>query len=359
MPSFQDMMGELRRIAESAEHVSFDRDQLERVASVMGRRLSRNEFKGRRDVPSLSPEDLLHYYMIAGSQNFLFWEHDESGKIIPWHVHVNGELRYGAPASYACHARAIAEGRNILDPDYLASMTLADMEYHYRDDVTGQTTIKLVPGRLAKFNEIGRVLKEKYNGSFITLMERSEGYMFRDDGQGIAQRLAEDFPLSYGDWPFIKLVMVTMGTLWARRDTYFPAGSYARQLMELRDPETIMVGADYYRPFYLYRVGILKISEAFEQRLAAGDLFEPGGQMEREYRAWTILAACELAERLGVIPHDVADETWGMGFMRCRPCYIGVPEDEVPCDYRSFCYSYNEAPSLMQVFWPQVLTTNY
>jgi hypothetical protein len=360
MYTYEAMLDELRKIAKDAEHVWLDRDQLRRVADTMRERLHVNDFGVRKsDAPGLEPGQLLQYFLIAGSHNFLFWELDTNSEIVPWHSNINGDHRFGAATAYACHYRAVTRDRRFLDADYLASMTLQDMADHYRDEVTGEVTIKLLPQRLAKFNEIGNVLKTKYDGSFLTLFERAEGYMFRPDGQGIAQRLVEDFPFSYGDWPFCKLIMVTMGNLYAIRDTVVPAGSPYRPLIELRDPETITVGADYYRPFYFYRVGILKVSDLLQQLLAERRLIPRDSQLEREFRAWTILAAQELADELGVIAHDTARESWGMGFMRCRPCYIGVPEEEVPCPYRDFCYSYQEKPSMMQALWPLVLTTNY
>jgi hypothetical protein len=359
MYTHQAMMDELQKIAREAEHVWFDRDQLERVANAMRGNLSIRDFGIPRDVPDLEPGDLLHYYLICGSHNFLFWDADESGEITPWSVHVNGRFRFGANAAYACHYRAVKRDRRFLDADYLAAMTLRDMADHYRDEVTGEVTIKLLPQRLAKFNEIGNVLKTKYDGSFLTLLERAEGYMFRPDGQGIAQRLVEDFPFSYGDWPFCKLIMVTMGSLYGIRDTVVPAGSPYRPLIELRDRETLNVGADYYRPFFFYRAGILKVSDLLQRLLANRRLIPRDSQLEREFRAWTIVAAHALADALGVIPDDTADMTWGMGFMRCRPCYIGVPEEEVPCRYRDFCYSYQQKPGMMRAMWPLVLTTNY
>lgn len=353
------MLQELRAIADRAEHVHLDRGRLDRVAGLMRRRLGADDFALRRDVPDLEPADVLPYYLTAGAHNFLIWERDEAGRIVPWHVHVNGELRDGAPAIFACHLRALRRGRKILDPDFLAAMTLADMADHYRDERTAEVTLQFIPERLAKFNEIGRVLKEKYGGSFLTLLERAGGYLFREDGQGIAQQLLDRFPLSYGDWPFCKLVMVAVGNLYEDRDRLFPGSSRYRDLIELRDPERLEVGADYYRPFFLYRVGVLRLSQALKERLVTRTLIDRESAMEREYRAWTILAARELADRLGIAPHGLARESWAMGFLRCRPCYVGVPETEVPCGYRAICHAYTEEPSLMEGLWPLVLTTAY
>ena len=359
--SHATMLDELRKITDAAEHVHLDHEQLEWVADAMRLRLEVRvgDFGLRRDYPDLEPADMLQFHLVVGAHNFLFWQRDDMGRVVPWQIHINQELRHGFPAYLACHIRALQQGKNILDPGYLVSMTMADMQDYYRDEQTGEVTLQLLPERLARYHEIGRVLQEKYGGSFLTLLERAEGYLFRDDGQGIIQQLVTEFPLTYGDWPFCKKALVTVGNLYQDRNQVIPQDSQYRPLIELRDPEKLEIGADYYRPYFFYRVGLLRLSQAFQECLINQALIERDSPMEREYRAWTILAGRELANRLDVTPHDIAVETWAMGFMRCRPCYMGVPADEVPCNYRSFCYSYNQEPALMKSLWPLVLTTNY
>jgi len=355
------MLEALRQIADNSEHVRLDREQLQRVAEVMRTRLDLklSHFNVRRDYPSLSPPDMLLFLMIVGAHNFLFWQRDESGEVVPWHLQVNGEDRHGFPAYMACHIRALKQGRNILDPDYLLSMTLVDIENYYRDEKSGQVTLQLLPERLARYHEMGRVLKEEYGGSILSIFEQAEGYLFRNDGNGLVQRFMADFPLTYDDWPFCKKILVNLGNLYQDRDQLIPADSEYRLLVEFQDPEVIEIGADYYRPFFFYRVGVLQLSQPFQARLSSGDFFKPGEAMEQEYRAWTILVGRELAQLLNVTPHDVAVETWAMGYMRCRPCYVGVSEGDVPCSYRPLCYSYTQDSVLMKSLWPLILTTKY
>src|SRR6266568_4573317 len=65
-----------------------------------------------------------------------------------------------------------------------------------------------VEGRLAKYQEIGAVLRQRYDGHFLNLLAEADGWLFRDDGRGVIQSLVEQFPISYGDWPFAKLANV-------------------------------------------------------------------------------------------------------------------------------------------------------
>jgi hypothetical protein len=353
------MLYENKKIVEEAEHIRLDLKQLQRVADILvdGKEITKPS--SRRDVPDLPPDDLLQYYMIVGCHNFLFWQGEDTGNIEAIQMQVDGKVITGARTSYVCHSRAIQEGKAIIDPEYLINMTLDEMKDYYRDEATGSPVHKLIPQRLAKFCEIGAVLKDKYNGSFLSLLERSEGYLFRDDGNGIAQQLVKNFQFSYGDWPFCKLIMVAIGNLYMNRNELFPPGSKPFNLINLRDPENLEVGADYYRPFFLYRVGLLEVSSSFKEHITEKKFIPRDSSMEREFRAWTILTAHELVQRIGGMPVDLADELWGMGFLRCRLCYNGVDEDEVPCQYRKICHSYNEDTSMMNATWPLVITTTY
>src|SRR5439155_21916853 len=116
------------------------------------------------------------------------------GHVRPSSGCISGENRFSTLTISACHIRALREGRNILDPDYLSSMTLTDMEAYYRDERTGLVTLQFIPDRLAKFQEIGRALRERYDGSFVTMLERAEGFLFRADGQGIGQQFLHHVP---------------------------------------------------------------------------------------------------------------------------------------------------------------------
>jgi hypothetical protein len=361
MHSYAEMLEEVRQIADGAQHVWLDPDRLNSIVEIMRTRLDTKvgDFGVRRDYPDLDPADMLQFHLVVGAHNFLFWQREETGRIVPWQIYVNNEWRHGFPAYLACHSRALQHGKNILDPHFLTSMTLADMEAYYRDEQTGQVTLQSLPERLERYHEVGQVLLDSYGGSFLPLLERAQGFLFRADGQGIIQQLLQDFPLTYGDWPFCKKALVTVGNLYQDRAQLIPLDSPYRHLIELRDPEKLEVGADYYRPYFFYRVGLLRLSPDFRKRVIKRVFIERDSPMEREYRAWTILAGRLLADRLGVTPHDIAVETWAMGYMRCRACYIGVAEKEVPCSYRPVCRSYNDEPAMMESLWPLVLTTNY
>ena len=73
----------------------------------------------------------------------------------------------GASGLFACHMRALRNGVNILDPETLAGLTPSDLDAYYRDEVTGRTTLQHLEGRLAKYQELGTVLRKRYDGRGI------------------------------------------------------------------------------------------------------------------------------------------------------------------------------------------------
>jgi hypothetical protein len=238
---------------------------------------------------------------------------------------------------------------------------MKDVEDHYRDEATGQVTVQLLEERLENFREVGRVLRDEFGGHFLNVLKKADGFLFRDDGQGLVQLLVTKFPKSCGSWPMCATANVVALGLWNLRAGRRFAAEIDRLLM-FKDLENIEVGADYYRPLFFVRVGVFEISDELKQKLRRRELIERGSQMEQEYRAFTIQAARDLALHVGGWPEalpGLADETHAQPFLRCRRCRVGISDEELPCSYRSVCKATQDDHELMDCGWPLVLTTEY
>ena len=133
-------------------------------------------------------------------------------------------------------------------------------------------------------------------------------------------------------------------------------------LVAFHDYADVEAGADYYRPLWFIRVGIFDISDEFKDKLRKRELLKPGGEIEQEFRAFTVQAIRELGARIGTWPDSlgaIALESHGHPYLRCRRCRLGIPDDELPCPYRPVCKATWEDPELMDCAWPLVLTTDY
>ncbi|MCL5075502.1 MAG: queuosine salvage family protein [Chloroflexi bacterium] len=369
--TYATMKAEIQAIVDAATDCIIDENQLVALAGVMRSLpqdyLDQRLYSGVNLHPERYPDqtlpkndlDTIQLALGPGSQGFFIWVRDLAGNAVPWSVTVGGRRYIGAPSIYACHMRALRRGLNILDPAVMAGLTMRDIREYYRDEETGQTTIQHLEGRLAKYREIGRVLQERFAGYFANLLDEAEGYLFGDDGKGIVQLLVRHFPITYGDWPFCKLVMVNVRGLYQRRQAAVPTGERFAQLTALKDPEHFEAGADYYRPYFLMRVGVLRISKWLQQTLSDQDLLAADSKPEQECRAATIVACRRLAEVMGTPLFHPEAETWETAFLRCRLCRPGISDEELYCPYKSVCRAYQEDPDLMRIRWPLVYTLRH
>ena len=283
--SHESMRAALDAIMRSARHVRLNLGRLEEVARLIPVSVASNWIDTFRDsdehyqhnLPPLPIEltdlDLLQWSVVSGSQGWLIWQREPDGSVVPFTVHVEGVKYVGGTGLEACHARAIRRGTNILDPHVLMNYTLRDVEDHYRDESTGRVTLQLLDKRLAKLRAVGRALT-KYHGHFVNVLERAGGYLFRDDGTGLIQLLQTDFGEVFDDWPFAKRPYVLANGLVERRKRKpFPAAIDG--FLEFKDLDNLEGGADYYRPLWFIRVGILDVSDEVKHKLRHRELIAP------------------------------------------------------------------------------------
>ncbi len=364
--SHEALIDELTQIMQEPKHVRINWDRVRPVAEAMHRELAGEGTPYQSDpeepLKAALPEnnrDTLQFLLVLTSQEFLIWRRDRQDQVQAWDVVVDGRHYVGGPGIGAAHARALRRGGDILDPAYLASMTLGDIQDFYRDERSGEVTLQFLPQRLAKFNEIGRVLLDRYQGHVSNLLAEAEGYLFRDDGRGIVQQLLLNFPTAYFDWPFCKLPILFGKFLYERRKGGFPTSDEYEALTEFRDPEHFEIAADYYIPLFFIRTGLFEIGEDFARHLRLQTLINRNSRMEQEFRAATILVGRALVEATGYPANVVDHECWKMGYLRCRICRDNIADDELPCPYRELSIAYQQRPDLMALRWPLVLTTCY
>jgi hypothetical protein len=356
---------ELAWLAAHSEHVTIDHVRAREVARVVARQVeSRVAFQ---TDPAASPNqtlvannaDTLQFYLVTTSQHFCIWRRTESNNVQAWDIGIEGSRYTGARGINAAHVRALHQGKNILDAAYLARMTLPDVEELYRDERDGRADLQLLPQRLAKLNEIGRVLMSRFGGQAANLLAEAGGYLFRDDGHGLVQLLLLHFPIAYFDWPFNKLAILLGKLLMLRNHSPVPTTTQFRALTTFQDPEYFEIAADYYIPLFFIRTGVFHISDELARRLRARQLIERNSQMERDYRASTMIAGRLIAAETGLPLAAIDEELWQSGFMRCRLCRTGIGDDELPCPYRDLSVAYQTDHELMELAWPLVLTTCY
>ena len=359
------MDDEVQWLADHSQHVTIDRERVLVVSTLIAQNIRKRETL--QTDPTQNPnqtlpqndEDTLQFYLITTSQHFCIWRRTAEGEVRAWDIVIDGQRYVGAGGINAAHIRALRQGKNMLDPAYLASMTLADVQALYRDERNGQADLQMLPQRLAKLNELGRVLQARYDGRAARLLETTGGYLFHENGQGLVQQLLLHFPIAYFDWPFNKLAILLGKLLLLRNWSAIPSTEQFKALTTIHDPEHFEIAADYYIPLFMIRTGIFRISPQLAQRLRERRLIERNGRMERDYRASTIVAGRMIAAETGLSIAAIDEELWRSGFLRCRLCEVAISDEELPCPYREQSLAYQSEHELMELGWPLVLTTCY
>lgn len=366
--SRQGMAARVAQLVEGAMHVRINDDRL----AELGRRISEHirtnpgeDLAGNVVDPAEAPvrndRDTLQYFLVRRSQSFVIWRWtgDDARPVEAFDCHVGGKLYTGERAVNACIMRALHRGVPLLDPAYLERMTLRELQDVYRDEVTGEVTYQLVDWRLEKLHEIGRVLREEYDGHMANLLEAADGRLFRDDGNGSIQALVSRFPTSYGDDPFAKLAITLMNALYSRRSAGIPSTEEYLRLTRIDDPESFFGPTDYYIPLFLIRWGVFEISDEFAEVLRTRTRIEQNSAMELEFRAATLTVFDRVEELTGTPLSHLDYEFWYTGAFRCRPCHPGADETTVPCPYRDDCTGFQRQSTLMDLGWPLVYTPFY
>lgn len=281
------VLASLESTIRNAKHVSLDMEALKKQARTLK---PEQLTPANWTFPPYMPQNdgkTVDFFMLMNTINFLFFDPQTMEK---YKVSFGEKEFTGADAMVACLHRAVAEGRPILEADYLANISKDDMAAIFQ----GNFELPLLEERRQIFHEIGSVLKEKYGGSFRNLASAGNHRAF-DNGNGIVERLTRDFPSfrdggGEGEPIFNKRAQLAVGMLASRLEG---TGQF-----ECPDVDQLTVFADYQLPRGLRAMGVLKYDDQLSARVDNGQPIEKGSQMEKEVRAFTIVAARLLQDEL-------------------------------------------------------------
>jgi hypothetical protein len=366
--SYVDRWSEIERLLTNASHLRLNETQLADVALALRPEAGRGSISftdDPRHYPHESPptndDNTLQFMLLLSAISFCIWQRQGGAEpVVAWSLTVDEQKYVGARGLAAALRRAPRRGQNLYDPSVLQALTLADVSALFEDEVTGLTTLQMLPERLAKLHELGQVLASRYDGHIHTLLQQSGGWLYRQDGRGIIQQLLAHFPVAFGDFPFAKLAQLVVKFIAGRRRSWIPTTLEFDRLTTFHDFNSRLdAAADYYIPFFFLRVGLLEADEQLLEPLRERRLLQPDSPLEQSYRAATL----ELCRRLAVLTDlsmaDLDTLVWKQGYLRCRSCRSGISDEALPCSHRVNCRAFQQEPALMEMCWPLVLTTWY
>lgn len=201
--------------------------------------------------------------------------------------------------------RAIQEGYNILDFNYLATLSAED----FNNLLRANAPIPLFEDRLKIVNEIGRTVVEKYNGQLVNLIEEAN-----HDSQKLLDLIIANFPGFKDEAEYNgRTIFFNKRAQLVTSDIYqiFNGQGFG----ELKDVDSITACADYKLPQILRKFGILVYSTKLADKIDQKKELKHNSGEEIEIRANTIWAIEYIKELVAkrspkIMSSEINDHLW-------------------------------------------------
>ncbi len=295
-PSDHLILETLAPVIASARHVRLHEDRIRDVASWMAYEdLPWPDFRSPLQ-PDGNDADAMDFIFLTSTINFAFTDFE---KHVMFKVDYAGAERSDSDAMVACLKRALDRGVPVLEGSYLAAIRKTELEEIFR----GNIVMPMLDERLAIFHEVGRVLKERYQGRFHKFVLGGPPRLYAE-GKGVLERLLAEFP-SFRDESdyrghrvlFQKRAQLLFWNLHAR----FRESGFFR----LEDPELLTVFADYIVPVALRLFGITSYRAELERAIKTHRIVSVHSEEEVEIRALTLWAMHLLTRAINALrPSD-------------------------------------------------------
>ncbi|MCS6801291.1 MAG: queuosine salvage family protein [Chloroflexota bacterium] len=225
------------------------------------------------------PATLAQYLLLVDALNFSFWGEPK------WSIEDDGERLDGYWALAAALKRAIRDGVPLLDARFLADLDRATLAAVLR----GNCEIPMLEERLANAREVGRVLVDRFEGTFAAAIAMADG-----SAEALVRLLVDSFP-SFNDCAtydgdevrFYKRAQLLASDLAA-----------AGAVPPWRDRAALTVFADYQLPRVLRAFGVLEYAPPLAETVDARREIPAGAPEEVEIRAATVQAGELIREAL-------------------------------------------------------------
>ena len=246
--------------------------------------------------PQADDKIFIAFLTVANSINYCFTDFD-TGKQFDVEYPA-GETQSGAFAMWASFMRALEDGEKILSPTYLSKLTLKRAEHIFR---CIETPIPMMHDRVESLRDLGKRMRDVRGrgvDKFANIFEDADFYSYRDDGNGIMQKLVTFS--CYRDSSIWKGIFLQ----FHKRAQLLPLMYHGRAmssggvLTPIRDPENFIPLADYRVPQALRGLGILEYSLELAQKVDEGKIIGKNSAMEIAIRAQTINVMEMLLEKI-------------------------------------------------------------
>ncbi len=287
------------KVVDRSQHVRTSEDAIERVAAWMAYEeftLPSGGAAGEFDLGD-DPDQVIDVTMLVGTLNFAFTDFDTGRKFESTYRDRTWSDSLGM---FACLHNALSSGIDLVDGEYLASITRVDLEQIFR----GNIEMPMLDERTEILNDIGTVLVDSYGGRFHRFVRDCAPAMYAD-GDGLLERLIIEFPRfdDTSDYHGTKVHILKLAQLglWTLHMALKPSGEW-----QLADLGMMTAFADYIVPVALDVMGIFEYTPDLQSRIANGVMIDRDSDEEIEIRAHTLYATALLTDAINAIrPPDL------------------------------------------------------
>lgn len=283
-------------ITENSKDVFLEPEGVRSLAEKLFEKIGRKEItlKGWKSMHELNPqgsgEDAVNWVFFADTLNFSFWSENEDKKFL---VKYKGKEYSGYWSFCAAMNRALDEGIPLTTASFYANITMDQLKNILRSD--SEFPIPMIEERLEILHQTGKILMEKFGGSYLNCVKASEKSAVK-----LMHLVVENFP-SYRDEgvfqekkvAFYKRAQILVGDTWGVLEGKGDGCFY--------DIDKITMFADYRIPQALVHFGTMRFSEELLKKLKEGWLFQNGDREEMEIRGcsiWAVELVCEYLREL-------------------------------------------------------------
>lgn len=275
-------------VAKLAKDVYIEENGIKKLAlavldAIKTRKIHTGNFSQVKFHPKSDDPKAADWIFVLDTLNFSFWTDTGADK---WKV--NGETGYFAFC--AAVQRAIDEGKPMWDPKYYSQITQKEAKVIFQGD--DEVSIPLIEDRVKNLQQAGKILLDKYQGTFAKCIESCGG-----SAKKLLKLIVDEFE-SYRDEAdyegrrisIYKRAQILIGDIWACFK--------GQGLGEFHDIESISMFADYRIPQVLVHFGAMRYSNSLMSKLRSDEPLEQGSREEVEIRACSIEAVEQVCDEM-------------------------------------------------------------
>ena len=235
------------------------------------------------------PDVLMDFTLVVNTMNFAFTDFTTGVK---FETDYMGKRWCDSEAMLACLHRAVNSGIPFFNGEYLANLTRKDLESVF----AGTIEMPMLDERVTLFNEVGRVLVEKYEGRYSRFVRSCAPKLYAD-GDGLLERLTTEFPrfrdVSNFHGTDVHIYKLAQLGIWGMHLALSPRGAW-----KLEDAEKLSAFADYIVPVGLRVMGIFEYAPELEKQINSLTEVKRDSDAEIELRASSIYVIAKLTEEI-------------------------------------------------------------